>query len=211
MGALVSDGSNGFASFLSNVGGQRNTLVAPDGSMSLTLDRNCSLALLHRWARPAPAPARRPAAAAVTPGSAGERARGSAADARPPHACPPPRNGSVLWTALINNKVVAACTLSIQTNGRLMVSSVSSGAVLWSNEVFAPGSGPFTLTLTNGRMVETDNSGNTRCAGPGHPGLPLPPPPARCPRPPQPVPRRLRPLDGAHHSPPPSAATRAAG
>jgi hypothetical protein len=62
----------------------------------------------------------------------------------------------------MSNKIVAACTLSIQTNGRLMVSSVSSGAVLWSNEVFAPGSGPFTLTLTNGRMVETDNSGNTR-------------------------------------------------
>ena len=41
----------------------------------------------------------------------------------------------MLWTALISNKVVAACTLSIQSNGRLMVSSVSSGAVLWSNEV----------------------------------------------------------------------------
>jgi hypothetical protein len=52
MGALVSDGTNGFASFLSNVGGQRNTLVAPDGSTSLTLDRNCSLALMHRWAAP---------------------------------------------------------------------------------------------------------------------------------------------------------------
>jgi hypothetical protein len=62
----------------------------------------------------------------------------------------------------MGSKVVAACTLTIQSNGRLMINSVSSGSVLWSNEVFAPGAGPFTLTLTGGRMVETDGAGNTR-------------------------------------------------
>ncbi len=62
-----------------------------------------------------------------------------------------------------------ACTLSIQANGRLLVSSTSSGAVLWSNEVLAPGSGPFTITLTGGRLVETDNSGVIKWVAAGGP------------------------------------------
>ena len=55
-----------------------------------------------------------------------------------------------------------ACTLSIQTNGRLLVASINTGAVLWSNNVFAPGGGPFTLTNAGGRLVESDNAGNVK-------------------------------------------------
>lgn len=72
------------------------------------------------------------------------------------------RNGTLLWQAGATGNVTQACTLSIQTNGRLLVSGSSTGTVLWSNDVLAPGSGPFTLTLTGGRLVETDNAGVTK-------------------------------------------------
>jgi hypothetical protein len=93
VGAMSSDGSNGFITSLSNGPAARNTLTGYDGTASLVLQPNCSLSLVSRngtilWAAPM-APGANLAPCTATLGLSGEPALRRALPPRPLAAKPP--------------------------------------------------------------------------------------------------------------------------